>query len=1148
MSDFLPILLGEAQSDLNRNDNVNPDNFPTSVTRNYNVRRTNIPNSNVSLQNFQDATLGKKIAKRFDRDFRTLLATPKAIKRWRAPRESDLLGTKIEKFPSFAYFLAHGKSLSKTLGRLSNNILGSKITNSNVNTTKPILDTVQNDTSALDFPKGELLPKELESTNVDDNFDEDSLDSHSVNNENTEPEESVILEDFETEIPDLLLSDYDSNILDQTFMGFNQENANEIKEILMQYGPAVMHFIDYLCITTEGQQVLTFANIKIEKTPTEGQIFVYDQETTENLVDFFEITVGDTTKQRLRKLTTSGNFETFLNFSNSVMNLDDKWDINFMPHIKYLIARYNFWADSNGFEAIFLRHSTLENTASLVDAKYSESFPDYFRLILSEYEKIQTQMYHVTASHTIQQSAIKHLYGGLVKLENAYNTQLEYLYRVLSILVPVKQRRLPSFKKLYNSFLPNISYKYVSFSENTAVFVELLYQMLLERNHFPEYTQRDYSYLNILWQEQEYNIFLLNHIIYQYPIGKTLQLISCIVFYFMQLAVSKYGEANINNIKFSDAIQEIHSNLSPIALENGEMNTTLIQDLALYMQELEDVTKEFPAIEYEQVESDISEIDQEEYPELEYEKVESDISDGAQDKIDNEETIDFYNEDSLGDYAKALEDIQFLESPSEAIEYVETEPDTGPENVPTNAVEARKNRLFRIILDEDMQPESYAVSIPDRSYENINEEIAPTSVLQNITGISSKPNMLEAPPLVKMLEPPPRNLEIEAPKVLKTIENMPELQMLEDNYGRPLAIEDFETKQILHKPSPAMIEFPPEQRIAVNQPSYQNNEQPYVTFPLDEGAYDTEMDLLLRDPFTEFEKSIEMEQEQPAITYPGEAEMTEQEVVFKPAEMSEQVYLRSIPAPQQRLRILPKPTVTSKFAIVPRRSKRLIEKYRKNRNMNMNIQNLDLKQIKNTDLTNLRKQELPNIRELAAIAPPPVMKQIKAPPSRLAIEPAVITPLAIENNTERQLQRFVDNLGINLALVRRNTHMKPERIDINTIIDDQNYPRRIAAPVKRLAIKNTETGIAPRRTKSQQIVALPKRRRPKQKYIVTFPPEQQSISNLINRYNPPKEKRVSRQRIPISESSETNNQLIEAEAARRWKEQIDLLNVNGGKN
>ena len=109
MSDFLPILLGTASKLTNRNDNVNPDNFPTDVVRNYNVRNTNIPDSNISIQNFQDATLGKKISKKFDRDFRTLLSSPQAIKRWRVPQESDLLGNDLQKFPSFAHFLAFGK-------------------------------------------------------------------------------------------------------------------------------------------------------------------------------------------------------------------------------------------------------------------------------------------------------------------------------------------------------------------------------------------------------------------------------------------------------------------------------------------------------------------------------------------------------------------------------------------------------------------------------------------------------------------------------------------------------------------------------------------------------------------------------------------------------------------------------------------------------------------------------------------------------------------------------------------------------------------------------------------------------------------------------------------------------------------------------
>ena len=158
--------------------------------------------------------------------------------------------------------------------------------------------------------------------------------------------------------------------------------------------------------------------------------------------------------------------------------------------------------------------------------------------------------------------------------------------------------------------------------------------------------------------------------------------------------------------------------------------------------------------------------------------------------------------------------------------------------------------------------------------------------------------MIEAPELLKMIEPPISIPQIEAAKVLKTIENMPEMKMLEANYGRPLEIEDFQKREILPNSLQSMIEFPPEQRIAVNQPVYSNNEEPYVTFPTVETNYDLEN--LLTNPF-----ETEMDYEQPAITYPEEAQMTEEIQLFKPAEMPEEVYFQSNPSMQQRLRILP---------------------------------------------------------------------------------------------------------------------------------------------------------------------------------------------------------------------------------------------------
>ena len=112
---------------------------PYDVVRNYNVRNTNIPDSNISIQNFQDATLGKKISKKFDRDFRTLLSSPQAIKRWRVPQESDLLGNDLQKFPSFAHFLAFGKEHNKSKINVKSLLPSSKVGNVNVNSTKPNL-------------------------------------------------------------------------------------------------------------------------------------------------------------------------------------------------------------------------------------------------------------------------------------------------------------------------------------------------------------------------------------------------------------------------------------------------------------------------------------------------------------------------------------------------------------------------------------------------------------------------------------------------------------------------------------------------------------------------------------------------------------------------------------------------------------------------------------------------------------------------------------------------------------------------------------------------------------------------------------------------------------------------------------------------
>ena len=102
MSELLPIFLGNfPREPKNNNDNVNPHNFSKNVQRNYRVRLANVPNNDLTLQNFQDATLGKKLAKTIDHTFK-----------WRKPMENDLLNIDNEIFPSFANYVSQKRGVT----------------------------------------------------------------------------------------------------------------------------------------------------------------------------------------------------------------------------------------------------------------------------------------------------------------------------------------------------------------------------------------------------------------------------------------------------------------------------------------------------------------------------------------------------------------------------------------------------------------------------------------------------------------------------------------------------------------------------------------------------------------------------------------------------------------------------------------------------------------------------------------------------------------------------------------------------------------------------------------------------------------------------------------------------------------------------
>ena len=65
------------------------------------------------------------------------------------------------------------------------------------------------------------------------------------------------------------------------------------------------------------------------------------------------------------------------------------------PHIKYLIARYNFYANVNNYETISMRHSVLKNLDTKTDEKYLNNFLEYAHETISKYSDIIKNMYHL---------------------------------------------------------------------------------------------------------------------------------------------------------------------------------------------------------------------------------------------------------------------------------------------------------------------------------------------------------------------------------------------------------------------------------------------------------------------------------------------------------------------------------------------------------------------------------------------------------------------------------------------------------------------------------------------------------------------------------------------------------------------------------
>ena len=170
-------------------------------------------------------------------------------------------------------------------------------------------------------------------------------------------------------------------------------------------------------------------------------------------------------------LSKTGSFDEFLKFSNSIINLGDKWDINYMPHIKYLIVRCNFYANVNNYETISMRNSILKNLDTKTDEKYLNNFLEYAHETISNKELIWWLHLHIV-----------------------YKKQLNLLYELVDPKVPSPTRNSKIFLELYSAFLPNDTYKYKNYGTNIEMFVDM--RRLVQNTLEPTHQFIPYKYVN----------------------------------------------------------------------------------------------------------------------------------------------------------------------------------------------------------------------------------------------------------------------------------------------------------------------------------------------------------------------------------------------------------------------------------------------------------------------------------------------------------------------------------------------------------------------------------------------------------------------------------------------------------------------------
>ena len=300
--------------------------------------------------------------------------------------------------------------------------------------------------------------------------------------------------------------------------------------------------------------------------------------------------VSDPRKKRLELLSITGGADEFDIFVKSVIGADSEWDINFQTTIKYLVPRYNHYANREGQPLIPIRHSYLESDWSETQRLYELLPMQYIEMVVINFDLLYPTQNEQQFIGRFEASMIKPFYPELVVMYETYKgSYLEIVQKCIDMLVPDQTRLKQEFRNDVEVFSPNLVRQFPHFNVDKAEFLKMLYAGVVERGTFP-WATRDSDLALMQELGSSYDIQLLTSIAGG-DFGLTLQLIATGLYYLYFLIMKMfphYAALKFDVITlFTEALMEMVVNFNPQLLLQHRVDTAHLNSVLTFVRSLQ---------------------------------------------------------------------------------------------------------------------------------------------------------------------------------------------------------------------------------------------------------------------------------------------------------------------------------------------------------------------------------------------------------------------------------------------------------------------------------------------------------------------------------------------------------------------------------